>query len=80
MPLIKLDEYLDTYFTARSRPSIYSVRRWIRQQKLPAEKHGRSYYIDTDKLDAKPCLEGSVDTVALEDDPLLNKILEKKRA
>jgi len=74
MPLIKLDEYLDRYFTKRSRPSIYSVRRWIRENKLPAEKRGRYYYIDTDKLDAMPSEN------QLSDNSLVNKILEKKTA
>ncbi len=50
MPLIDIDEYRDTYFSPRSRPPKNTVRLWIREGKLPAEKHGRKYYIDTDKI------------------------------
>lgn len=41
---------MQTQFTDDSRPKLDTVRRWIREGKLPAVKHGRKYYIDTDKL------------------------------
>ena len=40
-----IDDYIKANYTEKSRPSIQSVRRWIRQGKLIAIKQGRHYYI-----------------------------------
>jgi hypothetical protein len=47
--LISIPKYLERY-DADSRPTIATVRRWIRDGKLKAERRGRSYYIDDSKL------------------------------
>jgi len=50
MPLMTVGDYLDRFYTASSRPNKYTVYRWIKNGILPAEKRGKQYYIDTDKI------------------------------
>ena len=52
MAWIDIDEYLDMY-SKRSRPKKEWVWRWIREGKLSAVKHGRKYYIDSDKIEPR---------------------------
>jgi len=40
-----IEDYIKTNYTEKSRPSIQTVRRWIRKGKLAAIKQGRHYYI-----------------------------------
>jgi len=40
-----IEDYIKTNYTEKSRPSIQTVRRWIRKGKLYAIKQGRHYYI-----------------------------------
>ena len=40
-----IDDYIKANYTEKSRPSIQTVRRWIREGKLTAYKQGRHYYI-----------------------------------
>jgi excisionase family DNA binding protein len=42
---MKVDEFLEKYFTDDARPTKYTVWRWIRAGKLSAHRTGRHYYI-----------------------------------
>jgi len=52
--LLGIQEYIDQKYGAHSKPAIREVRAWIRDGRLKAEKHGRTYYIDEDETYTKP--------------------------
>lgn len=45
-----IEQYRAEYYADASAPPLNTVRQWIRDGRLPAEKRGKRYYIDTDKL------------------------------
>lgn len=46
MKLISPAVWLDRYFDADSRPSEVTLRRWLRDGKIPARKVGGSWFVD----------------------------------
>lgn len=50
MPLISLQEYRVKFFSDDSRPAYSTVRKWAATGKLPVERRGRAYYVQTDRL------------------------------
>lgn len=46
MRLITVEQWRTQYFKEGSRPSDRTVRRWLRNNKVPAKKVGGSWYID----------------------------------
>jgi hypothetical protein len=50
--LMKIDEFLDRYYTPASRPARCTVWRWCRTGKLPSQRAGREYFIAKTDADA----------------------------
>jgi hypothetical protein len=50
MAMIDIKTYITRYYDPECAPSIRQVRYWIGLGKLPGEKRGRNYYIDTDRI------------------------------
>lgn len=48
MKLMCLEEYRETRFTERSRPSLVTLKRWVTSNKVPGMKKGGRYYVDID--------------------------------
>lgn len=63
MKLIDVHEFLDTYYSERSRPSARTVRNWCEKQQLPARQIGGKWFIDQEAFEAD------------EDEELINKVL-----
>lgn len=43
--LLTIPEWINTTYAENSRPALRTVRRWIRDGLLAAERHGRTYYL-----------------------------------
>lgn len=48
MKLISIEEYRTTCFAGESKPSLWSLRRLVREGILPGKKLGKGYYINMD--------------------------------
>ena len=66
MCLISIDEFLETAFSEKSRPTRRTLIRQIQKKLLPGKKIGRTYFIDA-KLYAQ-----------LTGDPLVDRVLLKQ--
>lgn len=67
MKLMSIPEWQKTYFTPGSAPSDFTVRRLLREDKLPGRKVGGEWFIDDDAWRAGASRPG---------DPLLRRILD----
>lgn len=47
--LMLVSEYRETYFTEGSRPSVNTIKRWIREGELPGKRMGSLYYVLIDQ-------------------------------
>lgn len=45
---LTLEEWIEREFAQNSRPSLATVRRWVREGHLPATKMGKRLYIRSD--------------------------------
>lgn len=63
MRLIDVHEFLDTYYSQRSRPSARTVRTWCEKRQLPARHIGGKWFIDQEAFEAD------------EDQELIDKVL-----
>jgi hypothetical protein len=60
MLLMEINEYRQKCYTADSRPSLRTLKRWIETGELPGKKHGGKYFIDVhlvEKLTGNPMVD-----------------------
>lgn len=43
-------EYRETYFTKNSRPTLQTIKTWIRKGEIEGKKIGRQYYVVIDPV------------------------------
>lgn len=46
MKLMTIDEWTAENFTPKSRPSDFTVRRWLREDKIAGIKIGKEWFVD----------------------------------
>lgn len=49
MPLMKISEYREDYFTPKSRPTQATVKSWIREGYVYGEQLGGVWYVDPER-------------------------------
>lgn len=49
MALMKISEYRERYFTARSAPSPNTVKKWVREGIIYGTQIGSQWYVDPDR-------------------------------
>ncbi|NVZ07958.1 hypothetical protein HW932_01625 [Allochromatium humboldtianum] len=52
--LLTIPEWINRTYAENSRPALRTVRQWIRNGLLAAERHGRTYYLKPDTLPRQP--------------------------
>lgn len=52
--LLTIPEWITHTYDENSRPALRTVRRWIRDGLLAAERHGRTYYLRPGTLPKQP--------------------------
>jgi len=60
MKLMRLDEYLETFYTEASRPHRRTLIKRINQHILPGKKEGKFYYVDVEAKNSNIQLTGNL--------------------